>query len=218
MSTVYLIRHGQAGTRANYDALSPLGHQQGQLLGDYLSAQGVSFDVAIAGELTRQQRTAREVLDRLPDAPGLITDPAWNEFDLDGCYRALAPNLCEDDPQFYRDYEAQKLNPRDREWTACDIAVVRAWIFNKYPSDIESWPDFQTRVKSAQLPDGDVAVFTSATPTGIWVAAALGLDGRQILRLAASLYNSSFTILKHQNLHTFNATPHLPLPQQRTYR
>jgi broad specificity phosphatase PhoE len=218
MSTVYLIRHGQAGTRANYDDLSPLGADQARLLGDYFCTQGITFDAAICGGMNRQRLTAAGVLSRVPDAPELVVDPVWNEFDLDCCYRVLAPKLCEDDPQFRRDYEAQRLNPRDREWTACDIGVVRAWIQGRYPADIESWPDFQKRVRAAQLPEGDVALFTSSTPTAIWVAAVLGLEGRQILRLAGALYNSSFTIVRNGSLHTFNGTPHLLRPELRTYR
>jgi broad specificity phosphatase PhoE len=43
LSAVYLIRHGQAGLRHNYDTLSDLGHTQARLLGEYLAAQKITF-------------------------------------------------------------------------------------------------------------------------------------------------------------------------------
>ena len=46
MSVLYLIRHGQAGTREHYDTLSELGRAQARLLGEHLAAQGVRFDRA----------------------------------------------------------------------------------------------------------------------------------------------------------------------------
>ncbi len=61
MSAVYLIRHGQAGLRHNYDTLSDLGHTQARLLGEYLAAQKIKFAAIYSGALTRQQETAGEV-------------------------------------------------------------------------------------------------------------------------------------------------------------
>ena len=46
MSAVYLIRHGQAGLRHNYDALSDLGRTQARLLGEYLAAQKIQFSAS----------------------------------------------------------------------------------------------------------------------------------------------------------------------------
>ena len=63
MSRVYLIRHGQAGTRACYDALSDLGKQQARLAGEYFVRSGVRFSQAYSGGLTRQKETATEVLE-----------------------------------------------------------------------------------------------------------------------------------------------------------
>ena len=41
MASIYLVRHGQAGfNKLDYDQLSDLGHQQGQLIGDSLTARG----------------------------------------------------------------------------------------------------------------------------------------------------------------------------------
>ncbi|MGH9838118.1 MAG: histidine phosphatase family protein [Blastocatellia bacterium] len=59
MSTIYLIRHGQAGTRENYDVLSTLGREQARLLGAHFAERKMGFDSIYAGGLNRQQETAR---------------------------------------------------------------------------------------------------------------------------------------------------------------
>ncbi len=61
MSNAYLVRHGQAGTRDEYDSLSGLGRRQARLLGEYLAGQGVVFAAAYAGGPVRQQQTAARV-------------------------------------------------------------------------------------------------------------------------------------------------------------
>src|SRR5216683_5141868 len=58
MSSVYLVRHGQAGTRDSYDSLSELGQRQSLLLGEYFLSQGIEFTAAYAGTMLRQQQTA----------------------------------------------------------------------------------------------------------------------------------------------------------------
>ncbi len=60
MSVLYLIRHGQAGTRENYDSLSELGRRQARLLGEHL--RGIEFAAAYSGSLARQRATAAEAL------------------------------------------------------------------------------------------------------------------------------------------------------------
>ena len=59
MSYIYLIRHGQAGSRDNYDVLSEPGQQQARSLGEHLLSQGVEFSTLIAGGMQRQLETAR---------------------------------------------------------------------------------------------------------------------------------------------------------------
>ena len=46
LSAVYLIRHGQAGPRNDYDRLSDLGQRQAELLGAKLVAQRIRVDQA----------------------------------------------------------------------------------------------------------------------------------------------------------------------------
>ncbi len=238
MSAIYLIRHGQAGTRDDYDALSSLGARQARLLGDYLVEQGVRFDAVYTGELIRQRNTAEEVRQVYASSdrafPEPVADPRWNEFDLDACHRILAPRLCADDPAFRAEYEAMRAEARSldaavhRKWTRCDIAIVRAWIQNRYPFEGESWQGFQDRVRRCEgtlaghRDEENVAVFTSATPAAVWVGRSLEVNGRHTLRLAAALYNTAVTVLHHRDgefsLFSFNSVAHLPDRADRTFR
>ena len=58
MGTLYLVRHGQASFgEADYDRLSPMGHQQSRRLGEYFAGQGLVFDAVITGTLRRHAET-----------------------------------------------------------------------------------------------------------------------------------------------------------------
>jgi broad specificity phosphatase PhoE len=237
LSQLYLIRHGQAGLRHNYDTLSDLGRRQAGLLGEYLVAQGVRFTAIYAGALVRQQQTAEGVRQAYANAglaaPEIRTEPLWNEFDLDEIYRHLAPVLSQADPQFRSAYEELQRQARDdgspihRTWSSCDVAVVRAWIAGEHACQGESWVDFQARVGRAMEAVGgyasgeSVAVFTSATPIAISIGAALGAANGRVMRLAAVLYNSALSTLRVRErdvtLYTFNNTAHLS-PELRSFR
>jgi broad specificity phosphatase PhoE len=238
LSSLYLVRHGQAGLRHDYDTLSDLGRTQARLLGEYLAGQKVRFSAVYSGALKRQSETAREVLGAFARAgvaaPEIQIDPLWNEFDLDAVYRAVAPRLNEDDPGFRVEHEKllrlleQENSPAHRTWTLCDTLVVRAWVEGRYEVPGESWQVFRERVSSAvealnRFPSGEsVAVFSSATPIAVWVGMALALEGRHVMRLAGVTYNAALTTMRVRDgdlaLYTFNGTPHLPEPHLRTFR
>lgn len=236
MSSLYLIRHGQAGTRRNYDALSDLGHQQAYLLGQYLAAQKIPFKALIAGCLNRQQQTAAGVARAYGEAglavPEIISDPGWNEFDMTAVFSEFAPRLSDDDPRFKQEYQellrVLEKEHSHRAWTECDTQAMRAWMEDRYPCRTESWAAFRARVQNrgaslaAYQPGDSVAVFTSATPIALWVAAALRLSDGLFLRLAGVLYNSAVTTLRLRDddpmLFSFNGVPHLNEPHLRTFR
>jgi broad specificity phosphatase PhoE len=227
---LYLIRHGQAGSRDNYDQLSEIGRKQSVLLGEYFRFAGIRFQAAYSGGMHRQHATAELVLAGLESPPPLQVDPRWNEFSLEGLWTFLAPRLLNESDQFARDYEQHRQSVNvDRVMTACDIELIRTWVRNHYPSDdVEPWEDFQRRVQSP-LSDltgygsgAVVAVFTSATPTAIWCARALGLDAAKTFQIAAVLFNSNFSTLRLRDeeltLFSLNNTPHLRELELRTFR
>jgi len=238
LSVVYLIRHGQAGTRENYDSLSDLGRQQARALGEDLARQGMKFDRVIAGGLTRQQETAREAMSAFGNPP-IETDIGWNEFDLANVYAEMSPHLCAADPEFKRQYDAMQLAIAEsrgaheatihRRWNECDRSVVMAWVEGRYPIDGETWVAFEERIYdaftrlTASLPEeGNIAVFTSATPIGICAAQTFGLRDGRGLQFAAVMHNAAITSFrvraKEVRLFSFNVVGHLTDPTTRTFR
>lgn len=242
MSNVYLVRHGQAGTRDDYDALSDLGNQQARLLGEYFLTQGIQFSSVLCGGMQRQKETASQVQNvyqenNLP-FPDIVVDERWDEFDLTDIYRELAPPLCELDDEFRRDYEAMLRELKEtgssadaavhRRWRPCDTRLVSAWIETEIPYSGESWDQFRERVRSgaSSLTNGEgggnILIATSATPTAVLSGYALDIHDARVRQLAGVLYNSSYTVLRMRAgkfyLFQFNAVPHLTEPQLRTHR
>jgi len=242
MSNIYLVRHGQAGTREAYDSLSRLGQRQAQLLGEYFLAQPIEFTVVYSGSMQRQLQTASAVKDVYDQAgvclPDVTVDDQWNEFDLADIYRELGPKLSEVDEEFRLEYEEMRLEVKQnlgvseakvhRHWRPCDTKMVDAWISGTFVYSGETWKLFQERVRSClqkieQLsPRANVLVSTSATPTGVLTGLALGLDDTRVRQLAGVLYNSSVTTLRLRDgrlqMFQFNAVPHLATPELRTFR
>ncbi len=232
MSVLYLVRHGQAGTRENYDSLSDLGRKQAQLLGEHFAQQNLHFDAVYSGSLKRQQATAAAAL---PGAE-VIVDPGWNEFDLAQVYAEYAPRLAEDDVEFSRHFDEMQVAvlesrgvhhaPIHRRWNDCDKQVVRAWVESRYEYSGETWPTFVSRIRGALKrtvrEEGTAVVFTSATPIGICAAQTLDVEDTRAMWLAGVLFNGSFSSLRIRGeeirLFSFNNSPHLNHPDLRTFR
>jgi len=242
LSRIYLVRHGQAGTRKAYDSLSELGKRQARLLGEYFVSEGIRFTAAYRGAMKRQQQTAEEVQTAYNEAaipfPEIELDQRWNEFDLDHIYRALAPQLCAEDPEFRRAYDEMAIQARaaekehsagvNRRWMPCDMKIVEAWLHATHPYDGETWKAFRQRVADSRTGlaqsahDDDIVIFTSATPIGVWTALTMEVADERAMKLAGVVQNTAFTVIRLHNeqlrLHTFNAVPHLNSPELRTYR
>jgi broad specificity phosphatase PhoE len=241
LSTVYLVRHGQAGTRDAYDSLSELGERQARLLGEHFISQGIRFASAYAGALTRQQQTAEQIRAAYADAavgfPTVRVDSGWDEFDLGRVYREIAPLLAAEDPEFLREYDEMREQVRasqgahgariHRRWMPCDTKVVEAWLAGRYPYGGETWDQFRERVAACRLKMLDarqenILVVTSATPLAIWTGLSLEISDERIMRLAGAVYNASYTILRLRKeqlrLFTFNAVPHLAASGLCTHR
>lgn len=235
MIELTFFRHGQAGSRLDYDQLSGQGEEQSRLLGRHLAESGAQFDQVLCGELRRQRRTCELVFSELESAgvrwPEPVFSSQWNEFDLDLVYEHVGAALAALDPVFASEFAtlqrqaAENFDGIHRRWTETDSKIIRAWVGDRFELPIESWSQFRARILSAvstiTAPGGSVAVFTSATPVSIWVGSALGLDTPRILRLAGAQYNTSISRLfwsgQEAVLSSFNETPHLP-PGYRTLR
>jgi len=92
----------------------------------------------------------------------------------------------------------------------------------------ESWQAFVERIHGAlkrvveSAHEGNVIVFTSATPIGVSAAGTLDLRDGRGMWLAAVLFNASFTTLRVHDgdvrLFSLNAIPHLNEAGLRTFR
>jgi broad specificity phosphatase PhoE len=242
LSRVYLVRHGQAGTRDAYDSLSDLGKRQARLLGEHFIPQNIRFAAAYVGGLSRQQQTAEQVAATFAEAgvsfPSLTIDRGWDEFDLSRVYQQIAPQLAQEDANFRREYEDMRAQVGasaethgasiHRRWLPCDTKVVQAWIRGLYAYKGETWEQFRDRVTACRLKMNGIErhqnfiVFTSATPISIWTGLSLDIFDDRVMRLAGALYNASYTVLRLREeqlrLHSFNAVPHLATPELCTWR
>ncbi len=219
MGVILLVRHGQASWgAADYDQLSELGVQQGEVLGGWLAKAGVRPDRLVAGSLRRHRQTAEAASGGAGWALDLTTDAGWDEFDhvqlLDvyGVDRGVP--------------EA----PSGRsELDAWFDAAVERWVSGRHDDDYpESFPAFTDRVavalrRTAEAvgPGETVVVFTSGGPVAWAVASLVGAATPTWQRLNPVLVNASVTKLtvgrRGTTAVSFNEHGHLP-PDLLTYR
>jgi broad specificity phosphatase PhoE len=142
MARLFLVRHGQASFgQANYDQLSPVGHQQATWLGEYFTEREVRFARAVAGSLVRQQETAQGILAALPagSAPSITTHAGLNEYDGESLYRAATGgrDVLAHQRADYRDY-----------WRTLK-AAMHAWAADTLTGEFETWGQFGQRTRAA---------------------------------------------------------------------
>lgn len=223
MSTLYLVRHGQAsfGT-ADYDRLSTNGERQVAWLRDHWQASGETFDAIYAGSLRRQRHTA-EILAQPQQLP-VHEQPSFNEYDADALLRHrnrrgqlayLTPSML----------ESGRLEPRafQRELEATGLD----WIAGRLDeAPTETWQSFRTRVgmglRAIMASEGRsrrIVVCTSAGVIGAALAEVMGLPDLEALKLSWAVHNASVTRLHYDDtrvsMTAFNAVPHLEHPERR---
>nr|WP_314483181.1 histidine phosphatase family protein [uncultured Pseudomonas sp.] len=236
MGNLYLIRHGQASFGAqDYDVLSPLGIRQSQALGEHLAHIGVRLDRCVAGDLRRQQDTARLALQAMQVrgnvVPAVETDAAFNEFDADGVIRALLPGLLEDEPdapQILRNGAQHR-----SEFQRLFALMVQRWHAGAHGGhDLETWDAFTGRVGEGlervldTAGSGDsIAIFTSGGTIAALLHLICGITPDQAFALNWQIINTSLSQLKFKGrdvaLASFNSQAHVQLlrtPELITYR
>ena len=204
MTTIYLVRHGQASFgAASYDQLSAKGEQQAQVVGDFFKHTLKEHPLVLAGSMQRHQQTAQLALAQgFNDAP-IHTESAWNEFDHQQVFakydeRFNQPELLKQDVELIA-------NPRAYLAKIFDGAIER-WTGEHYDHEYhETWLGFQTRVEGAlyglcQHIDAtqprQAVVFSSGGVISVAVGKVLGLNAKQIFALNWSIANASITTLR----------------------
>ncbi|MFO1455711.1 MAG: histidine phosphatase family protein [Steroidobacteraceae bacterium] len=217
MSTLYLVRHGQAAFGTDdYDRLSDAGRRQVELLREHLLARGLALDALWSGRLRRQRDTASILGAASGQAPRI--DPAFDEYLAEDVIRAwLRGGSGQVEPRLAR--TPQSASPREYQRLLEDAG--RAWIRGEIRDyDGESWQAFRARVgaglEAAMRQAGRgrrIAVCTSAGVIGAAVGHVLGLDDLQAMSLSWSVHNASLTVLlfdeRRASLSSFNGLPHL---------
>ncbi|CAM3542921.1 histidine phosphatase family protein [Nocardioides zeicaulis] len=222
MSRILLVRHGQASFgAADYDDLSPTGHEQSRVLGAALAARGVVPDRVVAGQMRRHEQTAAALLDGSGWSADVRVDAGWNELDhvqvLDVHGTPTSREGESGTAVFQRWFEEAT-----RRWIA-------AGDDDAYD---ESFGAFTSRVDAAlsrlvdDLPEKGTAVVLTSGGAIAWTVAALLADDTAArtdlwLRLnPVSINTGTSTIVRGRRgttLVSFNAADHLS-PDLLTYR
>lgn len=236
MGNLYLIRHGQASFGAqDYDVLSPVGVRQSQALGEHLAQLGVRLERCVAGDLRRQQDTARLALQAMQAGgnavPAVETDAAFNEFDADGVIRALLPGLALDEPNAPE--ILSNVTQHRSEFQRLFALMVQRWHAGTHDSgELETWEAFTARVREGlnRVLDSagngaNIAIFTSGGTIAALLHLVSGITPDQAFALNWQIINTSLSQLKFKGrdvaLASFNSQAHVQLlrtPALITYR
>lgn len=212
MGRVVLIRHAQASFgAADYDRLSPLGHQQADWLAGYFRAHDLMFDRVIRGDLRRHRETAAALATH-GIGPEPAIDPRLDEFDYDPLQDAY--------------HRATGIGPAATraEFLAVFPEVLTGWAEGRLTGARESFADFETRVADAvdefTAQDRTTLIVTSGGVIGMVLRRILRLDIRATADVMLSIHNASVHELTPEagslRLSLFNAIPHFD-PTERSH-
>lgn len=232
MSTIYLVRHGQAsfGTD-NYDQLSATGREQVRHLGAYFAGLGERIDRIYSGSLRRQTETAEIIAASLQDAtPPIAIEHAFDEYDSDVILHTFAKSLT---PEQLAEAGWPELRTDRRKFQFFLERAARAWVEARIEAEaMTPWRGFHGRIaagiESIMRNEGrskTLIVSTSGGVIGTIVAHVLGLSNHTGIELNWAVHNASITRLIYNadkvSLSLFNGLPHLDRAELRpliTYR
>ena len=204
MTTIYLVRHGQASFGAeSYDKLSPNGELQAKVLGQYLDKILKEAPYVVVGSMQRHQQTANIALaESFPDS-NLVTDSAWDEFNHQQVFAQYDPRF--NQPHLLKQDVEQENSPREYLAKIFEGAIGR-WTDGEYHHEYdEYWPDFKNRVETALQNLCDelaktkpryAVVFTSGGVISVAVGKLLELNPGRTFALNWAVANTSFTTLR----------------------
>jgi broad specificity phosphatase PhoE len=210
MSTITLIRHGQANStakdEASYDRLSDLGHEQAKWLGDHLRDTQAHHTRLYTGTLRRHVETAAGM------ATGLepVRDARLNELE----YFTLGQLLAEQHGVPFPTEQSQFIDHLPM--------IFQYWKDGKLENAPETYLEFQTRISDALMEiaagNGPAIVVTSGGLIANIFGQQMDLSIAATARTAIAIFHTSMHQLHpigdHLSPLLFNATPHLDTPSR----
>lgn len=205
MSTLYLIRHGQASYGvANYDVLSTLGVRQARAVGTALAhVHHPELDAIYTGPLRRQRDTADHACAAAADAGRALPAPVivddLSEYPAFELLRTWIPRLVEEDPAFAglagdAAEQPSSIELLDRAFEH----IIGRWATGEIDDNaIESFAAFGERVQRAiervirDHAGGRVAAVTSGGVIAVAMRLALAFDERRTMALGRLIRNAS---------------------------
>ncbi len=214
MSSLYLVRHGQASFGAQrYDQLSPLGRRQAVATGAHLASRDIVFRDAYTGPRSRHKETAEGALSAFSAAPTLIETRGLDEF-AEG-----EQILTSAERHFAVPASAGDVG---HERKTLYLSMLTAWAEGKAAIDnCRSAEQFRTAVRDwlndyrrGAPADCNALAFTSAGTIGVLLCEILELPTARMISFASVINNASFTEVVHTperiSLRSFNSCTHLP--------
>ena len=235
MSTLFLIRHGQASFgAADYDVLSELGGQQAFALGAYWADRDQHLDALYVGPRRRHRASARHFLagararartyPEPQEAPGLDEYPA---FEL---LHHVRQTIADQDPELRAMLAGDPGGPGDaRGMERAFLYMVERWARGELDTGgLETVTQFRARVRAAigeiAAREGrgkTIAAMTSGGPICMAVQWALDLADDVAIRQSWVIGNGSVSEFRYRDpraitLVGFNDIGHLRAPSLRS--
>ncbi|RPI97792.1 MAG: histidine phosphatase family protein [Spirochaetales bacterium] len=236
MSTLYMVRHGQASFgKENYDRLSKRGVEQAVILAEYFLKLGLRFDAVYSGAIERQKRTALEIIGlyrgrgvRMPD---LGVMPEFNEYDSKAIIKSQLAELLDEDPALARELESIYTDKKSFQ-RIFEKTMVR-WVTGRFDKPgVENWKSVKARVAkglSAVMAENGrgstVLVVASGGTISASVQYAIDTPDVTTMHICWQIINTSITKFMYDSdritLSSLNAVPHLEEKNEKdiiTYR
>ncbi len=224
MTELIVVRHGQASYgAADYDVLSPLGHRQCALLGQWLAkCADEPFDLIVRGAMVRHRDTLNAIAGALAQAGHVLPDPielpGLNEFD----HHAVIGAYARARPDNAAVLAAEHSRAQDlRAVYALLRGGLGAWAAGELDGAVpESWSAFRSRIAAtvdalATACSGRkrALVVTSGGVLSQFAQIALDLPNQRAVELNLSIRNSAICEFRlsrgRLSLMSWNTLPHL---------
>ncbi|MBT8766713.1 histidine phosphatase family protein [Metapseudomonas boanensis] len=213
MSTLYLLRHGQASFGADdYDWLSPLGLRQALSTGASLAARDLRFDEVFVGPRRRHLETAEALLAAMPGAGEPRRTSSLDEFaEGDALMRSARRRLGEVGWPQDRAESTRLYGEEIRRWAAGDDAIAECTPVESFHQSVTGWLH---ELVGEPTSGRRLLAVTSAGTIAVLIAEVLGLPRTRLAELLLVLDNAALSELVFQpgriSLRSFNSTYHLP--------